>query len=162
MSQIIYEKKYPQETPEEPTYAPEGRKIPDMSFGEFMRRGYENRFSIPIPDRENGAKAFIATAKDVSELYQLNIKITEHIDHISADFYFNAGGSLRYFKDVIRLADDVSFFSNVRGYDIVMSLDYYTHDVFIGGQQIYPLTPRAYCLTHPVKWWYHLLRRIPL
>lgn len=54
MSRIIYEKKYPQDTPVEPVYSPEGRKVPDMSFGEFMRRGYENRFSIPIPDRKNG------------------------------------------------------------------------------------------------------------
>ncbi|WP_343120988.1 hypothetical protein [Intestinimonas butyriciproducens] len=40
-----------------------------------------------MPDRENGAKAFIAAAKDVSELYRLDVKITEHIDHISADFF---------------------------------------------------------------------------
>ncbi|WP_208318794.1 hypothetical protein [Intestinimonas butyriciproducens] len=52
-----------------------------------MQRGYANRFSIPMPDRENGAKAFIAAAKDVSELYRLDVKITEHIDHISADFF---------------------------------------------------------------------------
>lgn len=138
MGHIIYEKEYPKETPEEQTYAPEGRKIPDISFKEFMRRGYENRFSIPIPARENGAKAFIAAAKDVSELYQLDVKITEHIDHISADFYFNAGGSLRYMKEVLKLADDISFFANVQGYDIVMSLDYYTHAVFVGGRQVHP------------------------
>lgn len=138
MSRIIYEKKYPQDTPEEPVYAPEGRKVPDMSFGEFMQRGYENRFSIPIPDRENGAKAFIAAAKDVSELYQLDVKITEHIDHLSADFYFNAGGSLRDLKEVLKLADDISFFANVCGYEIIMSLDYYTHAVFIRGRRIYP------------------------
>lgn len=103
-----------------------------------MRRGYENRFSIPIPDRENGAREFIAAAKDVSELYRLDVKITEHIDHISADFYFNAGGSLRYMKEVLKLADDVSFFANVCGYEIIMSLDYYTHAVFVRGRQVYP------------------------
>lgn len=138
MDHIIYEKEYPKETPEEQTYEPEGQRIPDISFEEFMRRGYENRFSIPIPARENGAKAFVAAAKDVSELYQLDVKITEHIDHLSANFYFNEGGNLRYFTEVLRLADDISFFSNVRGYDIVMSLDYYTHAVFLGGRQIYP------------------------
>ena len=79
MGHIIYEK--------EQTYAPVGRKIADISFEEFMQRGYANRFSIPMPDRENGAKAFIAAAKDVSELYRLDVKITEHIDHISADFF---------------------------------------------------------------------------
>jgi len=84
---IIYEKEYPKETPKEQTYAPVGRKIADISFEEFMQRGYANRFSIPMPDRENGAKAFIAAAKDVSELYRLDVKITEHIDHISADFF---------------------------------------------------------------------------
>ncbi len=87
MGHIIYEKEYPKETPKEQTYAPVGRKIADISFEEFMQRGYANRFSIPMPDRENGAKAFIAAAKDVSELYRLDVKITEHIDHISADFF---------------------------------------------------------------------------
>ena len=138
MSRIIYEKEYPKGTPDEQTYTPEGRKIPDISFEEFMRRGYENRVSIPIPDRENGAKAFIAAAKDVSQLYRLDVKITEHIDHISADFYFNAGGSLHYIKEVLKLADDISFFANVCGYDIIMSLDYYTHAVFVGGRQVHP------------------------
>lgn len=138
MCRIIYEKEYPKETPEEQTYEPEGRRTPDISFEEYMRRGYENRFFIPIPDRENGAKAFVAAAKDVSELYRLDVKITEHIDHISADFYFNAGGSLRYMKEVLKLADDVSFFANVCGYEIIMSLDYYTHAVFVRGRQVYP------------------------
>ena len=86
MGRTIYEKEYPKETKEQ-TYAPVGRKIADISFEEFMQRGYANRFSIPMPDRENGAKAFIAAAKDVSELYRLDVKITEHIDHISADFF---------------------------------------------------------------------------
>ena len=76
MGHIIYEKEYPKETPKEQTYAPVGRKIADISFEEFMQRGYANRFSIPMPDRENGAKAFIAAAKDVSELYRLDVKIT--------------------------------------------------------------------------------------
>lgn len=138
MSRIIYEKKYPKESFDEQAIVPEKRKEPDISFEEYMRRVYENRFSIPIPARENSAKAFIAAVKDVSELYQLDVKITEHIDHISADFYFNEGGNLRYFTEVLRLADDISFFANVQGYDIVMSLDYYTHAVFMGGRQVHP------------------------
>ena len=138
MSRIIYEKEYPKESLEEPILEPEEQKVLDISFEEFMRKGYENRFSIPIPHRETGAKVFIAAAKDVSELYQMDVKIIEYIDHISAILYFNAGGGLRYFKDVIRLADDISFFTNVCGYDIVMSLDYYTYAVFVGGRQMYP------------------------
>lgn len=138
MSRIIYEKTYPKETPEEATYEPESRDRPDMSFEEFMRRGDENRFSIPIPNREHGAIAFVAAAQDVSALYRLDVIITEHIDHISADFYFNAGGSLGYMKEVLKLADEISFFSNVRGYDIVMSLDYYTHAVFVRGRKMHP------------------------
>lgn len=137
MGHIIYEKEYPKETKEQ-TYAPVGRKIADISFEEFMQRGYANRFSIPMPDRENGAKAFIAAAKDVSELYRLDVKITEHIDHISADFFFNEGGGLSYMKKVLKLADNISFFANVSGYDIIMSLDYYTHAVFVRGRQVYP------------------------
>lgn len=138
MSRIIYEKKYPKETPEEQTEGLEKQRIPDISFEEFMRRGYENRFSTPIPNRVNGAQAFIAAVKNVSGIYQLDVKITEYIDHISADFYFNAGGSLCYIKEVLILADDISFFPGVNGYDILMSLDYYTHAVFVRGRQVYP------------------------
>lgn len=138
MGRIIYEKEYPKESLEEQMTEPEEQTIPDISFEEFMRRGFENRFSIPIPNRVNGAQAFIAAAKNVSELYELDVKITEHIDHISADICFNEGGCMRHFIEVIRLADDISFFSNVRGYDMMMSLDYYTHAVFVGGRQMYP------------------------
>lgn len=138
MSRIIYEKEYPKETPEEQTYEPEGRRTPDISFEEFIRQGYEKRFSIPIPHRENGAKAFISAAKKVSELYQIDVKITEYIDHISVDFYFDAGGSLCDMKEVLKLADDISFFPGVDSYDIMMSLDYYIHAVFMGGRQIHP------------------------
>lgn len=73
----------------------------------------------------------------MTPLFSLGYKITEHIDHITADFYFNAGGSLRYMKEVLKLADDVSLFANVCGYDIIMSLDYYTHAVFVGGRQVH-------------------------
>lgn len=138
MSRIIYKKEFPRDNFEELLKEQTERKEPDLSFDEFMQRGNENRFSTPIPNRVNGAQAFIAAAKDVSELYQLDVLITEHIDHISADFYFNAGGSMRYFKEVMRLADDISFFANMRGYEIIMSLDYYTHAVFKGGRQVYP------------------------
>ena len=138
MDRIIYEKEYPRERPEEGMKGTEEWNMPDMSLEEFMQRGYEKQFSIPIPERVNGAQAFIAAVKDVSELYKLNVKITEHIDHISADFYFNAGGSLRYMKEVLKLADDISFFTNVCGYEIIMSLDYYTHAVFVGGRQVHP------------------------
>ena len=103
-----------------------------------MRRGRENRFSIPIPDRVDGARDFVAAAKDVSELYQLDVKITEHSDRISVDYYFNEGGGMRDFKEVMRLADDISFFANLQGYNIILSLDYYTRAVFAGGRQLHP------------------------
>ena len=66
----------------------------------------------------------------MSELYELDVTITEHTDHVSAEYYFNSSGGLRYLREVVKHADDISFFTNVRGYDIVMCLDFYTHTVF--------------------------------
>ncbi|WP_343120989.1 hypothetical protein [Intestinimonas butyriciproducens] len=45
---------------------------------------------------------------------------------------------MSYMKKVLKLADNISFFANVSGYDIIMSLNYYTHAVFVRGRQVYP------------------------
>ena len=95
MSRIIYEQDYPKEAFEEQANEPGKTEKRPISFEDFMRRGFENRCSIPIPDRKNNAKAFIAAARDVSELYKIDLKITEYIDHLAADFSFNASACIR-------------------------------------------------------------------
>ena len=93
---------------------------------------------VPLPQRRKSAEAFIQTAREVSELYELDVKVVKYFDHITVTYYFNAGGGLRYLRDVIRYADELSFFANSMGYEIVLSIDHYTHAVFRGGRRIYP------------------------
>lgn len=131
MGRIIYEKRYPQENLEDLIAAETGdEQAAAKSFDEIVREVYGNRVCVPIPERAKAARAFVLTARRVSELYELDVTITEHTDHVSAEYYFNSSGGLRYLREVVKHADDISFFTNVRGYDIVMCLDFYTHTVF--------------------------------
>ena len=130
MGRIIYEKRYPQENLEALIAAETGgEQAAAKSFDEIVREVYGNRVCVPIPERAKAARAFVLTARRVSELYELDVTITEHTDHVSAEYYFNSSGGLRYLREVVKHADDISFFTNVRGYDIVMCLDFYTHTV---------------------------------
>ena len=143
MGNIIYEKRYPREDAEgiealSKTLDKETegtQQIP--TFEEFLRRVYENQVCILIPERQRLEK-FIRTACEVSKLYRLDIKITQYSDHISADYYFNAAGDLRYLREIVKYADEISFFANSMGYDIVMCLDFYTHAVFRNGYLMHP------------------------
>lgn len=145
MGTVLFEKKYKKDIPtdlntgskksNQPAAADNG--FPD-SFEEYMKEVYKNRFSIPIPQRMKQAPAFISLAREISELYHLDVKITEYVDHISVNYYFDSSGAMGFLRHVVRYADDIAFFSNIKGYDIVMCLDYYTHAVFHKGRRLYP------------------------
>ena len=63
--------------------------------------------------------------------------IATHID-ISVDFCFNSSGCMGFLKHIMRFADDISFFANINGHDIVMSIDHYTHAETRHGRRIHP------------------------
>lgn len=144
MGNIIYEKRYPRENAEGiealsktlDKETEETQQIP--TFEEFLRQVYENQVCILIPERQRLAEKFIRTACEVSKLYRLDIKITQYSDHISVDYYFNAAGGLRYLREIVKYADEISFFANSMGYDTVMCLDFYTHAVFRNGHLMHP------------------------
>ena len=91
-----------------------------------LSRALADRVLVPLPQRKKSAEAFIQTAREVSELYELDVKVVKYFEHITVTYYFNAGGGLRYLRDVIRYADELSFFANSMGYEIVLSIDHYT------------------------------------
>ena len=93
---------------------------------------------VLVPERAAKAKAFIHQAIAVSELYEIDVKITHHLSHISATYYFDCGGGMKYLLDVAKMADDVSFFTNIRGHDIAVSLDFFTHLEYRNGRQVRP------------------------
>lgn len=140
--EVIFEKRYPKVVNDTLMAAAEAM-VEDLTGGPKrqetrLSRVLADRVLVPLPQRRKSAEAFIQTAQEVSELHELNIKVVKHFDHITVTYYFNAGGGLRYLRDVIRCADELSFFSNSMGYEIVLSIDHYTHAVFRGGRRIYP------------------------
>ena len=143
MGNVLYERRYPKQTMEDLKAEAESsteqlENMPKLSYQEFMERIYRNRVSVRIPEREKAASTFIRIARWISEFYELDIKITKHTDHISANYYFNSSGGLRHLREVVKYADDISFFTNINGYDIVMCIDFYTHAVFLNGRLMHP------------------------
>lgn len=109
-----------------------------LTFEEIMQRIYKDMVYVLVPGREVKAKAFIRKAIEVSELYELDIKIEHHLSHISATYYFDCGGCMKHLIDIIKLADDVAFFRPKEGHDIIMSLDFFTHIEYRNCRQIRP------------------------
>lgn len=112
------------------------KKFPPPDFNEFLKKLEEYTTSEPLPEKEKNADAFISTAKDISEMYEMDIKIQRHDTHISVELSFDGGVAMKYLKDVFVLADDIAFFANTNGRKITICIDYYTHAVFYNGRRI--------------------------
>lgn len=144
MGEIIYEKTYPKEgfedmlRPQDESDNGAGAEHRMPATEQFFRQLEANYTCVLLPASQKPAAAFVQTAIEVSELYQLDIKITRHIGHISVNYYFASAAGMRYLLEAVRLADNISFFTDINGYELVLSLDYYTHAVFYKGRQLYP------------------------
>lgn len=143
--EVIYEKTYPQEDIEElrtamskDKDAQEHKARSHITFEEMMEEIYEGVEFEPLPERVKTADLFIKTAIHISETYELDVKITRRHSHISVDFCFNSSGCMGFLKYILRFADDISFFANIKGYEIVMTLDHYTHAETRHGRRIHP------------------------
>lgn len=143
--EVIYEKSYPREDIEElrailskEEDAQEHEHNKRMTFDEIIDEIYEGVEYEPLPERAKSAELFVKTAIEISETYELDVKITRRHSHISVDYCFDSSGSMGFLKYIIRFADDISFFANIKGYDIVMSIDHYTHAEIRHGRRIHP------------------------
>ena len=143
--EVIYEKTYPREDIDE-LHAKLSKEVDvqdrdekkRMTFDEIMEEIYEGVEYELLPERAKSAEIFVELAKRISEIYELDVKIVKHYSHISVDFCFNSSGCMGFLKHIIRFADDISFFANIKGYEIVMSLDHYTHAETRHGRRIHP------------------------
>lgn len=141
MSEVIYEKKYPTAIEELEKIRKEHKtdEQDDIKpFDEFMRDIAVSTTRILLPRRIKGARQFIAKAIKLSELYELDIEITKHDDSVSVDLSFDSAGCMGFLKSLVSTADDISFFAGIRGREITMSLDYYTHAVERNGRVVVP------------------------
>lgn len=147
---VIYEKHYPHPTLEEelkeleecrkelekdPDYKPK----PAKSFEEFYQDMVENRTLILIPEKLKKADEFIKLAIEVSELYELDTKISEKDSHIVVNYSFDSAGDMAFLIPVFRQADSISFFTGIYGFEITISLDYYTHAVYNKDRLVHPI-----------------------
>lgn len=142
---VIYEKTYPQEDIDElhaamseEDAAQDESENKRMTFDEILDEIYDGVEYEPLPEREKSAELFVKTAINISETYELDVKIVKHYSHISVDFCFNSSGCMGFLKHIIRFADDISFFANIKGYEIVMSIDHYTHAETRHGRRVHP------------------------
>lgn len=99
----------------------------------------DNRTIIPIPEKIEKADEFIKLAIEVSELYELDTKISEKDSCIEVNYSFDCGGDMVFLLSVFRKADSISFFTGICGFDITVSLDYYTHAVYNKGRLVRPI-----------------------
>lgn len=142
--EVIYEKKFPKwEMPSDEELAEikvdADEQKEHLTFEQIMQKIYEGVEYVLMPKRAEAANEFVRKAIEVSELYEMDIKIEKRTSHISATYYFNYGAGMKHLTDIIGMADDLAFFGRKdNAYDIVMSLDFYTHAVYRNGRQINP------------------------
>ena len=140
--EIIYEKHYPRD----PIFEEMEERIGNFDMHsegvqspiEMMEELERKTMYIPIPGREKKKKRFIQNAIQVAGLYQMDIEIVQFKGHVSATLSFDCGAAMMEFKRIMAMGDDYSFFTNIRGYDITMSVDYYTHYVIRNGRVMEP------------------------
>ena len=99
----------------------------------------ENRTLILIPEKLKKADEFIKLAIEVSELYELDTKISEKDSHIVVNYSFDSAGDMAFLIPVFRQADSISFFTGIYGFEITISLDYYTHAVYNKDRLVHPI-----------------------
>lgn len=146
---VIYKKEYKRMTAEEIEQAfiddshdfSENEKATtekESSSQEIFKLLNKGAVFFPLPEREQLAKDFIKQAFLISETYQIDTEIRESGGSISVMYSFDCGGAMGFLKSVIQYADDISFFSNANGYEIVLALDFYTHAVYRHGRKMRP------------------------
>lgn len=147
---VIYEKHYPHPTFEEEMKEldkymkelegdPDYKPSPTPSFKEFCQSMAENTTLFLLPEKAKRAEDFIKLAIETSEIYELDIKISREDSHIAVNYSFDSAGDMALLIPVFRQADSISFFTGIYGFDITISLDYYTHAVFHKDRLIHPI-----------------------
>lgn len=131
MGKVIYEKKFPKQDwlgeTEQNCVDAEHCAFPDkpVTAASILEWKARNTVYILIPGRQKAVRQFISTAIRLFEC-------------VTVSLMFEARPGMGYLKEVIRYADNINFFANVNGYEIIISLDCYTHAVYRHGIQLYP------------------------
>ncbi len=142
-SQIIYRTKYPRRSPLQMMKMSQQKASnvethPSLTFDELINRISANVTFTPLPERVETSKEFIRLAIEVSEIYEIDVKIERGADRITVEYYLNSGGGWREINRVFGMADEIAFFKDTDGFDITVVLDYFTHATVRRGKVINP------------------------
>ena len=135
-SEIIYEKHYPKveisdilENLEKDDSSFDG-KMP--SFESIVAHAEQERSQKELPEKLKLIEGAIATAKELSESFQIDTTITKKLGYVSITLEFDCcpfiGDMHEMFAKILFLADDCSFFHIPKsGFDITLSMGFNTY-----------------------------------
>lgn len=140
MSNILFKKVYPRENPEEPASETDSStpEIDALSAKAFFDKLEASITLSPLPGREEGAQQFIEAAMEISAFYGLDIEVRRLYSCISIDLGFDIGSGLKGLNKVFGMADEFGFATGIKGRDVTVTMQYYTHAVYLNGRQVTP------------------------
>lgn len=101
----------------------------------------EDSVFVRRPDRIKERQRFIELVKDLSISYEIDTDMKEYPYHISVDLYLNYApfmGPLKHlFSEILNMSDRVYFFQSKMDHrDLLLSLDYFTHDHYLSERKV--------------------------
>lgn len=144
MKRIIYEKTYDHsldfDIPEE-----EISESSMPSAEEFIRSLNEDSEYVLVEERLQGLEVFIKVVKDVSEILEADVEIYEQPFGATANLKLQDCTFEQYVKKVFTFmlvkADAISWFT--KDNYTLLSLDYYTHELYYKGECKHRITQTA-------------------
>ena len=98
----------------------------------------ESTVSVLMPERLENLDYFISVTKEIADLYEMDVLITEHDEKITVRLKLDIDGSFPALKRLILLTDDISFDCGEKERQITILLTYYTHAIYRSGKQAFP------------------------
>ena len=141
MSKIIYKHEYSHidtDEIEEDMKKSGSGKDQQLSYEEWEKKYLSNRQLLLDKTRILGKQDFISAAIKLSELYELDILILECKSHISVELTIDQCVSMKLFKPLFVLADELTVINSENDGLITIYLDYYTHIVISNSTVISP------------------------
>ena len=126
---IIYEKHYPKVNTAENEIELTSRAEP-LSFEQIMEKIYKDVVYVPLPEKQATAREFLEEAIAISNTYEVDIKIRQYFERIEVKYYFDCAVSVGFLKEILVSADEISFFKDDEGFNLALSLDFYTHAIY--------------------------------
>lgn len=140
---VIYQKEYPRLSYEEWDHLGDDvgqlkeYRYPGGSSA-LCKKIIENCVRVLMPERLENLDYFISVTKEIADLYEMDVLITEYDEIITVRLKLDIDGSFPALKRLILLTDDISFDCREKERQIIILLTYYTHAIYRSGKQVFP------------------------